>query len=66
MIGLSVCHALASYVERRRLLIVFFILTALACALIPATSELYSKLIGLLILKYFFVSFSKYFFCFTW
>ncbi len=47
MIGLSVCHVLASRVERRRLLIVFFILTALASALIPAThhTEPYCKLI---------------------
>ncbi|CAF1226466.1 unnamed protein product [Rotaria sordida] len=39
MIGLGVCHALASLVERRRLLIVFFIATALALALIPVTYD---------------------------
>ena len=46
MIGLGVCHALASVVERRRLLIVFFIATALAAVLVPAThsSEPYGNL----------------------
>ncbi|CAF3480081.1 unnamed protein product [Rotaria sp. Silwood1] len=39
MIGLSVCHALASLVERRRLLIVFFIATALALGLVPVTYD---------------------------
>ncbi|CAF1060581.1 unnamed protein product [Adineta steineri] len=39
MIGLSVCHILASYIERRRLLIVFFIATALASALVPFTHD---------------------------
>lgn len=39
MIGLSVCHALSSLVERRRLLIIFFIGTALATALVPATRD---------------------------
>lgn len=39
MIGLGVCHGLASRVERRRLLIIFFIATALASALVPATHD---------------------------
>ncbi|CAF4316047.1 unnamed protein product, partial [Rotaria sp. Silwood2] len=39
MIGLSVCHILASLVERRRLLIVFFIATSLALALVPVTYD---------------------------
>ncbi|UJR32218.1 hypothetical protein I4U23_019683 [Adineta vaga] len=39
MIGLGVCHALASHVERRRLLIVCFITTALASALVPVTRD---------------------------
>lgn len=39
MIGLSVCHVLSLFVERRRLLIVFFIATTLALALVPATYE---------------------------
>jgi hypothetical protein len=39
MIGLSVCYALASRFERRRLLIVFFIATALASALVPLTHD---------------------------
>ncbi|CAF3065777.1 unnamed protein product [Rotaria socialis] len=39
MIGLSVCLALASNVERRRLLIVFFVATALASALVPFTYD---------------------------
>ncbi|CAF1586095.1 unnamed protein product [Adineta ricciae] len=39
MIGLGVCHALASRVERRRLLIVCFIATALASALVPVTRD---------------------------
>jgi len=45
MIGLSVCHGLALLVERRRLLIVFFITTAIASALVPFThdTEPYSK-----------------------
>ena len=45
MIGLGVCHGLASLVERRRLLIVFFVATALASALVPITHDTqpYSK-----------------------
>jgi OCT family organic cation transporter-like MFS transporter 4/5 len=45
MIGLSVCHGLSSLVERRRLLIVFFVATALAAVLVPVThnTEPYSK-----------------------
>ena len=39
MIGLGVCHILASLVERRRLLIIFFVLTALAAAFIPLTYD---------------------------
>jgi hypothetical protein len=55
MIGLSVCHTLSSHVERRRLLIVFFIATALASALVPATHDRqpYSKLNSIINLKYF-------------
>jgi OCT family organic cation transporter-like MFS transporter 4/5 len=47
MVGLSVCHGLASLVERRRLLIIFFLATALASALVPVThdTEPYSKFI---------------------
>lgn len=45
MIGLGVCHALASRVERRRLLIVCFVATALTSALVPVTRDTqpYSK-----------------------
>ena len=37
MVGLSICHALASVVERRRLLIFFFVATAMLSALVPVT-----------------------------
>ena len=52
MIGLGVCHGLASLVERRRLLIVFFVATALSAALVPLTydTEPYSSSIRLRIL----------------
>lgn len=45
MIGLAVCHALASLVERRRLLIIFFFVTALVSALVPILRDAqpYSK-----------------------
>jgi MFS family permease len=39
MVGLSVCHALASLVERRRLLVVFFVATAIASALVPVIHD---------------------------
>ena len=39
MVGLGVCHALASFVERRRLLIIFFFTTALASALVPTLRD---------------------------
>lgn len=37
MVGLSICHALASIIERRRLLIFFFIATAMVSILVPVT-----------------------------
>jgi hypothetical protein len=56
MIGLSVCYALASLVERRRLLVVFFIVTALASALVPVTrdKQLDSKYFYYIFLNFFF------------
>jgi hypothetical protein len=53
MIGLSVCHGLASVFERRRLLIVFFIATALASALVPVTydTQPHGKLIFIINVK---------------
>ena len=64
MIGLSECHGLASRVERRRLLIVFFIATAIVSALVPVTydAEPYSKWVLSLIENILFnFLFSKYF-----
>lgn len=37
MIGLTICHGLASFIERRRLLVVFFVATALFSSLVPIT-----------------------------
>ena len=37
MMGLSICHGLASVIERGRLLVVFFVATALVSLLVPTT-----------------------------
>lgn len=68
MIGLSVCYALSSLIERRRLLVIFFFATALATALVPAMrdTEPYSKPFRWPFKTKPFFSFSQYFHGFIW